>query len=543
MRWGLGLAAMAWTASAWALPAERRAEANNRDGTLAITVFEDAIQGDSRSFCRMAFALTNGVAALSQGDPVTLEVVEDDVFINDVVWQQRIQISAEEAEQQLVRRVFDCSTALGEDGIGALEIFGRANVARADCGFFCNDADPKTANIIVQTVDDDGREEDDASAMAAPVRLGTTADSIARDQDWLAIQLGARSALQLEVIHVVEAGRLDLTLFDEAGAPVGAGEDGVDRTFLDLPALEAGNYTARVQPRDGADYNFYDLGFSLQEGRCAPGEVEESACGACGARRRQCDAAGDWGGYGECENEQVCAPGDERSIGCGQCGEEVQTCTVACEWQEGVCGDEGPCTPGDVETEVCGEGVRERWCELACEWGDFGDCVQVECADGDQQPCYEGPVGTEGVGTCAPGVQVCDGGRFTPCRDWVGPNQEECFDGLDNDCDGAADDDDPACEGGPEVGDSCDGDQDCGNKSCLETPTEPQFRGGYCSLRRCDAECPDDAICGQVFGERVCLKACASERDCRATYRCADVAAGRLGCVPACSSRSDCTDP
>jgi hypothetical protein len=67
--------------------------------------------------------------------------------------------------------------------------------------------------------------------------------------------------------------------------------------------------------------------------------------------------------------------------------------------------------------------------------------------------CYEGPDGTQGVGACADGIRTCADGAWGECAGQTTPAAETC-DGLDDDCDGAVDEDvlsacgdcDAACE-------------------------------------------------------------------------------------------------
>ena len=60
------------------------------------------------------------------------------------------------------------------------------------------------------------------------------------------------------------------------------------------------------------------------------------------------------------------------------------------------------------------------------------------CNDSAQQPCYDGSAGTQGVGVCHEGTQMCVHGSWGPCVGEVTPSAEAC-DGLDNNCDGAVD--------------------------------------------------------------------------------------------------------
>ncbi|GAB4258244.1 MAG: hypothetical protein Kow0092_05730 [Deferrisomatales bacterium] len=76
----------------------------------------------------------------------------------------------------------------------------------------------------------------------------------------------------------------------------------------------------------------------------------------------------------------------------------------------------------------------------------------ADCADPDCEGASDGPCDTGRPGICAEGVVVCSGG-VEVCEGTVGPQPEgtssgNCRDGLDNDCDGAADAADPDCLGG-----------------------------------------------------------------------------------------------
>ena len=91
------------------------------------------------------------------------------------------------------------------------------------------------------------------------------------------------------------------------------------------------------------------------------------------------------------------------------------------------------CEPGEPSEEVCNsiddncDGVVDEGCN---------------CNDGDMQACYSGAAETKGIGECKDGTQSCVGGAWEACSNDVVPTAESC-DGLDNDCDGQPDEDNP----------------------------------------------------------------------------------------------------
>lgn len=60
------------------------------------------------------------------------------------------------------------------------------------------------------------------------------------------------------------------------------------------------------------------------------------------------------------------------------------------------------------------------------------------CLPGTVMACYDGPLGTQDVGVCKGGTQVClpDGNSFGPCMGQILPSPEDCATPQDEDCDG-----------------------------------------------------------------------------------------------------------
>lgn len=75
----------------------------------------------------------------------------------------------------------------------------------------------------------------------------------------------------------------------------------------------------------------------------------------------------------------------------------------------------------------------------ACSGGSGGGDASA-CTSGAVEGCYSGPAGTSGVGTCHGGTRTCAGGTWGACVGEVTPAADACGNGIDEDCDGIADD-------------------------------------------------------------------------------------------------------
>ena len=158
--------------------------------------------------------------------------------------------------------------------------------------------------------------------------------------------------------------------------------------------------------------------------------------------------------YGPDYGAEVCADGlDNDCDGITDCG------PVDCEGATRACSND--CLTG---TETCQDGVWQNCDAPQTQTENTGnsncgdnldndcdgdsDCAESAC-DGAQRTCYN---------QCHPGTQSCQNGSWTSCNAASVEEERErngnCGDGVDNDCDGNTDGDDPECCGTVGVGGS-----------------------------------------------------------------------------------------
>ncbi|HEY0478017.1 MAG TPA: MopE-related protein [Kofleriaceae bacterium] len=90
------------------------------------------------------------------------------------------------------------------------------------------------------------------------------------------------------------------------------------------------------------------------------------------------------------------------------------------------------CAAGHLVCTGATEAVRET-----CN--NVDDDCNGTIDNGVTQVCYDGLMGTSGVGVCHPGFATCAAGAFGACSGEVTPSPEQC-NGLDDDCNGTVDD-------------------------------------------------------------------------------------------------------
>ena len=186
------------------------------------------------------------------------------------------------------------------------------------------------------------------------------------------------------------------------------------------------------EPDGCADDPDCPIGTICTAGECVPGCSD----------RQPCD-----GGLACCA--AVCSDLLTDPQRCGAC--DAAPCpapaNAAAVCSEGVCGV-GDCDPGFTNCD----GDLGNGCEVE------GDC---KCTPGEQQPCYSGMMGTQDVGVCKAGLQTCNpqGTDFGACVGEVLPGPVDlCGNGLDDNCNGAKDEDPDEDKDGWTVcgGDCCD---------------------------------------------------------------------------------------
>lgn len=175
-----------------------------------------------------------------------------------------------------------------------------------------------------------------------------------------------------------------------------------------------------------------------------------------------------------------------------------ETCLRTSEFSEGYCTSEG-CGPPGTSGSCDGEGG-------VCLGNSKGPniCLSECSGDGDCRSGY-----TCQTASSASGKQVCAPAGTDP-------------------------DDGYEVGGGPNTGQPCQQNSDCGSGVCMQSDG---FEGGYCTEPDCGSggsgSCEGDATCLENDrGPNVCLVNCSEDSDCRGDYECISDGDGNDVCVP-----------
>jgi len=199
---------------------------------------------------------------------------------------------------------------------------------------------------------------------------------------------------------------------------------------------------------------------------CAPGATQscygglpsQAGVGVCTMGTQTCNMVGELGEWGACSGDgrptqvmcglmqdshcngmidegcnctagqqQACYEGPSGTSGVGICRPGTQDCVVGASSS-----DWGPCN-GQVLPAAANTCDGN---DNLCNGMPFAGCA---CTPGESRACYEGPMGTLGVGLCVGGTQACQDVAGTPtwgaCTGQVVPAPNTC-DGIDRLCDG-----------------------------------------------------------------------------------------------------------
>lgn len=182
---------------------------------------------------------------------------------------------------------------------------------------------------------------------------------------------------------------------------------------------------------------------------CYSGDPNTKGLGICKSGQKLC--AVDGSGFGACQGEvlsqsEVCNGKDDDCNGSIDDGLISPFCTL----QKGLCIGSKQSCKGEKGWKDCDLAAYQAWNSLFisdegkshCD-GKDNDCdgnidEGCSCKNGDTQACYNGRVGTSGMGICKQGQQTCSLGSWGPCKGEVLPTNEIC-NGKDDNCDGTVD--------------------------------------------------------------------------------------------------------
>jgi hypothetical protein len=161
-----------------------------------------------------------------------------------------------------------------------------------------------------------------------------------------------------------------------------------------------------------------------------------------------CDDAGDCAdgnvctddscNQGTCANTAVpgrtCTPSGY-PLNSGSCQADASCVWNGCGENQADCDGDGDCENLLTDNSNCGS------CGNACAANESCSNGYCGCVPGTTVDCFPYATGAPGVGLCVAGTRTCNAqGSYGACTGSIGPTTEVCDNGLDEDCDGTADD-------------------------------------------------------------------------------------------------------
>lgn len=249
---------------------------------------------------------------------------------------------------------------------------------------------------------------------------------------------------------------------------------------------------------------------------CVPSAVrscgEAGLLGTCATGTQSCSSDGKWGSCSVTPKpKDACVTGNDDS--CNGVANEGCGCVIGAE--RPCAGAMGNCVSGK---QTCPDG---NWsaCSIApktqdtCTPGDDANCngkpnEGCVCTSGATQAC-----GPTAVGNCKPGTSTCSGGAWGACVGAVVATARDCTSGLDNDCNGIADNTlDGVCQCSPTHTQACTshpalagkGICKAGSQTCVASSAKTSSSWGTCAgevvpaTRNCSATNADNDCNGII---------------------------------------------
>lgn len=239
-------------------------------------------------------------------------------------------------------------------------------------------------------------------------------------------------------------------------------------------------------------------GTSNEHCTCTPGETQEcgKTGGICKKGIQTCSADAAWGS--DCEGAidpqaEIC-DGQKDEDCDGLVDNEDSDCKCINGTTEGCIGGRGVCAAGNrrcsngewsdcmpimgPQPEMC-DGI-DNDCDgspdnnASCPTGQVCSNGGCGCREGDTEDCMV----TSLLGPCARGRRTCRAGEWGECTSTTTPQSEAC-DGVDNDCNGKVDDNNPCPNG----------------RACVQNGTRSAC--ATCSAATVAIDCPEQMPCRQ----------------------------------------------